>query len=199
MDLVAREDWDIFLRTMTATRRSPSAAKASMERLRQMVTQQDFVKKFHAYQASDISDLCRRIRAPALVLHTRQIDRPSLRESAELAAQFREGRLAEIGGGLPPWMWGDYDSAIPIIEDFLASIPSGAAGAAPSEETHDHLSHREFEVLRLLAAGKSNQQIADELVISVNTVNRHVSNIFDKIGVANRTEASLYARDQGLV
>jgi DNA-binding NarL/FixJ family response regulator len=60
------------------------------------------------------------------------------------------------------------------------------------------LSQREVEVLRLVAAGRSNQQIADELVISLNTVRRHVSNVFDKTGVANRTEASVYARDHGI-
>jgi DNA-binding NarL/FixJ family response regulator len=53
--------------------------------------------------------------------------------------------------------------------------------------------------LRLLAAGRSNQQIADELVISLNTVRRHVSNIFDKTGVANRAEAATYAARNGLV
>jgi DNA-binding NarL/FixJ family response regulator len=60
------------------------------------------------------------------------------------------------------------------------------------------LSHREIEVLRLVAAGRSNGQIAGELVISQNTVIRHVSNIFAKTGVANRTEASVYARDHGI-
>jgi DNA-binding NarL/FixJ family response regulator len=60
------------------------------------------------------------------------------------------------------------------------------------------LSSREAEVLRLLAAGRSNQQIADELVISLNTVRRHVSNIFDKTGAANRAQAAVYAKDHGL-
>jgi DNA-binding NarL/FixJ family response regulator len=60
------------------------------------------------------------------------------------------------------------------------------------------LSSRELEVLRLLAAGRSNQQIADELVISLNTVRRHVSNIFDKTGAANRAQATAYAKDLGL-
>jgi len=54
-------------------------------------------------------------------------------------------------------------------------------------------------VLRLVAAGKSNPQIAGELVISLNTVQRHVSNILGKTGLANRTEAAIYARDKGLV
>jgi DNA-binding CsgD family transcriptional regulator len=62
----------------------------------------------------------------------------------------------------------------------------------------DGLSGREVEVLRLVAAGKSNQQIADELVISMNTVIRHVSNIFSKIGAANRTEAASYAHRHSL-
>ena len=60
------------------------------------------------------------------------------------------------------------------------------------------LSGREIEVLRLVAGGKSNQQIADELVISVHTVGRHVSNIFGKIDVANRAQATAYAKDQGI-
>ncbi len=61
------------------------------------------------------------------------------------------------------------------------------------------LTKREVEVLRLIAAGRSNQHIADELVISLNTVARHVSNIFAKTGVANRAEATTYAFRHGLV
>ncbi len=63
----------------------------------------------------------------------------------------------------------------------------------------DGLSQREVEVLRLLSEGKSNREIGEELVITEGTVRRHVSNIFDKIGVANRTEAARYATLQGLV
>ncbi|MCZ6538999.1 MAG: response regulator transcription factor [Chloroflexi bacterium] len=61
------------------------------------------------------------------------------------------------------------------------------------------LSEREVEVLRLVAAGHSNQKIADELFLSRYTIVRHVSNIFGKIGAANRTEAATYANRQGLV
>ena len=63
---------------------------------------------------------------------------------------------------------------------------------------HKGLSQSEVEALRLLAAVRSNQQIADELVISLNTVARHVSNIFDKTGAANRVEAASYATRHGL-
>ena len=60
------------------------------------------------------------------------------------------------------------------------------------------LSQRELEVLRLIAAGRTNHQIASELSISVNTAMRHVSNIFAKTGVANRAEAASYGHRHGL-
>ncbi len=61
------------------------------------------------------------------------------------------------------------------------------------------LSDREVEVLRLVASGKSNTQIAAELVISVNTVQRHVGSILSKTGLANRTQAASYAHQVGIL
>ena len=61
------------------------------------------------------------------------------------------------------------------------------------------LSQRETEVLRLVATGKSNKEIADELVLSERTVERHVSNIFTKLRVGSRTAATAYAYKHGLV
>ena len=63
----------------------------------------------------------------------------------------------------------------------------------------DELSQRELEVLRLLAAGKSNRDIADALFISLNTVATHVRNILTKTGCANRTEAAAYGLRHGLL
>ena len=76
---------------------------------------------------------------------------------------------------------------------------------APTEEsTKAHqlpepLSQREQEVLQLLAGGASNQEIAQELVITLDTVKRHVSHIFAKLGVSNRVQALRQARECGLL
>jgi DNA-binding NarL/FixJ family response regulator len=63
----------------------------------------------------------------------------------------------------------------------------------------DGLSQREVEVLRLMALGKSNHDISEELVISLRTVAHHVTSILNKTGAANRTEAAAYAARHGLV
>ncbi|MHB8176819.1 MAG: LuxR C-terminal-related transcriptional regulator, partial [Thermoleophilia bacterium] len=60
------------------------------------------------------------------------------------------------------------------------------------------LSERELEVLRLVAEGKSNSQISEELYITVNTVRFHLANVYQKLGVGNRTEAAKYYLRQDL-
>jgi LuxR family maltose regulon positive regulatory protein len=61
------------------------------------------------------------------------------------------------------------------------------------------LTERELEVLQLLAAGRRNRDIAQELVVTQETVKKHLSHIFDKLGAANRTQAVAHARRLGLI
>ncbi|MFD2728817.1 response regulator [Enterococcus camelliae] len=64
---------------------------------------------------------------------------------------------------------------------------------------HDELTNREKEVLQLIANGKSNQEIADELYITLKTVKTHVSNILSKLEVEDRTQAAIYAFKHGYI
>lgn len=80
------------------------------------------------------------------------------------------------------------------------SSPVAAAGTRiQSSVLVEPLSERELEVLALLAQGLSNQQIANELFISVGTVKRHTHNIYGKLTVENRTQALLKGRELGLI
>jgi DNA-binding CsgD family transcriptional regulator len=61
------------------------------------------------------------------------------------------------------------------------------------------ISKREFDVLLLLNKGHSNQEIADKLFVSTNTIKTHTSRIFEKLAVKNRTQAIIKAKEKGLI
>jgi LuxR family maltose regulon positive regulatory protein len=75
------------------------------------------------------------------------------------------------------------------------SAPEGGSRPAISES----LSQRECEVLRLIAAGKSNKEIAFELFLAIGTVKKHANNIFGKLGAGSRTQAVARARELGVL
>jgi ATP/maltotriose-dependent transcriptional regulator MalT len=79
-----------------------------------------------------------------------------------------------------------------------ASVLSQSSTGIP-QPLIDPLSRRELEVLRLVAAGKSNQQIADELFLATGTIKKHLNNIFGKLSVQNRTECVSRARELQLL
>jgi LuxR family maltose regulon positive regulatory protein len=79
-----------------------------------------------------------------------------------------------------------------------AAPPPGRAAAAPPGLA-EPLTDRELDVLRLIAAGKSNQRIAHDLFVALDTVKTHVTHILGKLGAANRTEAAARARQLGLI
>ena len=89
-----------------------------------------------------------------------------------------------------------------LVQAFDGNLNAAAAlrpelGTVPG--LIEPLTGRELEVLRLLAAGKSNQRIAHDLVVALNTVKKHVTHVLGKLGAANRTEAVARARDLGLI
>jgi|SRR6266700_872534 len=79
-------------------------------------------------------------------------------------------------------------------------IPDASAGATvASRRRGTHLTHREREVTVLVARGYTNRQIADELVITAGTVERHVANICNKLGFRSRAEIARWAGEHGLL
>jgi LuxR family maltose regulon positive regulatory protein len=82
-------------------------------------------------------------------------------------------------------------------------VALGEDDVEPAKVYHAELAEpitaRELEVLRLIAVGLSNKEIADELFISVSTVKRHITNLYGKLGVSTRTEALQRARQLALL
>ena len=87
------------------------------------------------------------------------------------------------------------------VQKLLAAFDgaSGVETAVPTQARTHGLTPREVEVLRLISAGLTNQEIANQLVISVVTVKRHISNLYGKLGVTNRTMAAARANELSLL
>ena len=87
-----------------------------------------------------------------------------------------------------------------VLEALTPTAATMNAIEAPgTTSSADGLTKRELEILRLLAQGKTNRGIAEELVISEKTVATHVSHIFTKLGVTSLSAATAYAYDHHLV
>lgn len=91
-------------------------------------------------------------------------------------------------------------SGQPVLESQVASKIMNRFRQNTKKERlpHEDLTEREMEVLKLIAKGKSNQEVADELFIGVKTVKFHVTNILAKLGCEDRTQAAIYAFKHGL-
>lgn len=132
--------------------------------------------------------------------------RDALRQWRELGVAYQAART-QVRLGWALVATGDQDGGSRELADARSVLVElgakddldGLAGPRLSRPLPGGLSAREAEVLRLVATGRSNRAVAEELTISVRTVERHVANIFLKLGVSSRTEAARFAFAHGLV
>jgi pimeloyl-ACP methyl ester carboxylesterase/DNA-binding CsgD family transcriptional regulator len=145
----------------------------------------------------DAREAIGRLRLPALILHRRDDRAAPFERGLELAALIPGARLLPLDGSAhPPW----HGHAAPVVEATLAFLRDAAAPpAAPAAPADAELSDREREVLRLVATGLSDAQIAEALVLSPHTVHRHVANIRAKLRQPTRAAAAAEAARLGLV
>jgi non-specific serine/threonine protein kinase len=126
------------------------------------------------------------------------VERPD-REATLAAVRAALGEAAgaaalAAGRALPPGQataeaLGDASASRSPADERAVPLPAPAPGG---------LSRREAEVLRLVAAGRSNREVAEELALSVRTVERHITNLYGKIGAKNRADATAFALRHGL-
>ncbi|HVT20961.1 MAG TPA: alpha/beta fold hydrolase [Mycobacteriales bacterium] len=142
----------------------------------------------------DVVDLARQVRVPTLVLHVRDDAAAPFEEGRRLAGLIPGARLVPLPGR--NHILGPRDEACQIlfeqIRRFTADDPQEHADPAI------HLTPRERDILRLVAAGLDNDTIARDMYLSPRTVERHLSNVYTKLGVSGRSAraaaASHFAR-----
>jgi len=199
---LARRDWDAFIYMMAA---GGSVADAPIETAywRESVTREDYLAMQRAAKESNIAELLPRIQVPTLVgtnrfLRDRKTPNPLARDARQMAALIPRAKLdiAETDGDVLLPRGPEPPRLVTMIEDLLRD--AGLSGEQGGGRAQGALSPRETEVLRLIACGFSNQQIADELVLSVRTVERHITNLYAKIGARGKADATAYALRSGL-
>ena len=142
---------------------------------------------------ADLRPLLPSLAMPVLVLHRRGDRTVPIGRGRELAALLPNARFVPLAG----------DSHLPWMDDRreLQRALAGFLDDAPPAATNGHspLSGRETEVLRLVASGLSNREIAGTLVLSEHTVHRHVANILRKLAQSSRAAAAAQATRAGLI
>src|SRR5262249_6088280 len=159
-----------------------------------------------AASAADVTQQLPDVAAPTLVLHRRGMTQIPIDVSRSLAMGLPRGRLVVLEGTQPSLFMEEPDAVVRMLLDFVCdglepaeptAVVDGAAAGRPAP-VRGRLSSRELEVLRLLAAGESNQEIARRLSLSPHTIERHVANLYRKIGARGRADATAYAFRNGL-
>jgi two-component system, NarL family, response regulator LiaR len=126
----------------------------------------------------------------------------SFAEDDKLFPALRAGAVAYLLKDVGPHELADTIQAaargeVRLGAEVTKRLVKGIAGGAEHQPEQD-LTERELEVLRCIAQGRSNKEIGTDLSISEKTVKSHVGNILDKLGLADRTQAALYAVKRGL-
>ena len=209
------QDWELMTDTCAHLALGWPAGEVgrhAAERLRESVTPEAERAALEAMGQFDVTDLLPRVKAPTLVLHRGDIPWLPVDIARALASRIPDARLSILEGESTALYLGDTEATARTVDAFLGDGEEGRTarlGAwAPGAEHEDplqtrgypdSLTAREAEVLSLLASGKTNNEIAEELHVSVRTVERHVANIYAKIGTRGRANATAYALTHNLI
>lgn len=150
-----------------------------------------------------LDDLAPNVAAPCLCLHAAGDDLIPLAACQALAARLPHAALRVFPASTGMQLWREPE-ALEALATFFSSHSGAGIGGRPRKRRRiakrypAALTAREAEVLKLIAAGQTNRQVAAELGITANTVSHHLRSIFAKTCSANRTEAAAYAHAHGL-
>ena len=200
---VAATFWPVILDSIARawTASAGDEASQTVEYFRACVTPDVALAALTSIRGYDVTDSLPKVQAPTLVLHRRDAAGQRIEVAQHLASHLPRAELVVLAGEAPSPFAGDIDAGVDAIARFLgvADVPETAeAPVAVAVSAEGALTVRETEVLRLVAHGRANKEIAADLGLSVHTVERHLTNLFPKIGCRSRTEATAYAINHGI-
>ena len=193
-----RENWELFTNAYAQIAFGwPDSDTAALyaQLTRDAITQEAMLQMVEQLTAMDVSDEARAIRTPTLVLTRRHATISGVEQARELVALIPAARLLILEG----------TSQAPFLENPLDVTAAAHAFMTSKTETRTPrppavaLTDRERQVLQLLANGQTGKEIAAQLGISLPTAQRHIANIYAKIGARGRVEAAAYAFEQGMI
>jgi len=157
-------------------------------------------RSLEATYAFSVDDSAGQIRSPTAVLHRKNDRAIPFELGRQLAARIPGAVFVTLqGADHLPW-YGDAGAVARAVLEFAGVDRPEVEIASPTDAVADtDLSARELEVLRLVAEGLSDAEIAERLVLSPHTVHRHVANIRTKLGLASRAAATAHAARLGLL
>ncbi len=170
---------------------------------RTVVTPEAASAIYESFWNLDVTAQASAVTAPTLVIHRREDDSIPFDWGRRLAGLIPSARFLPLEGKSHA-IRADEPEGEQMVEAILGFLAEETVAGADARGSAlavppSGLTKREVEVLRLLAQGEPNREIAQQLSLSVHTVNRHVANIYHKIGARGRADATAYAISNGLV
>ena len=152
--------------------------------------------------AVDVTRDAAAVRCETLVLHRRDATVIPLELSERLVEAIPHARLLVLDGSSAAMFFDRTDEVVELLTRFVTGASTGRprrpARASAAVKGVAGLTARELEVLRLLAGGQTNAEIAGDLGLSVNTIERHVGNVYRKIDARGRADATAWAIRRGV-
>ena len=191
----ADREWQVFTNSLgdvVTGFDNPELRRIFAETMRTGSSPRGLFAYYAASEQIDVTPLLGRIEAPTLVVYDPEFPFGSFELCRDVAAGIKDSKFVVINSRLIAG--DDQESYIRVVSEFLLEASPGNVGAPPrTGPANARLTRRETEVLRLIAGGRTNNEIATQLALSERTVARHITNIYGKIDVRSKAEATAYA------
>jgi pimeloyl-ACP methyl ester carboxylesterase/DNA-binding CsgD family transcriptional regulator len=197
MAQLARANWELASHALGAVgirRRDAQEGLRWAEMTRASITGETMARIIEQHADQDVTPLLNDIKCPTLVCHSVDNGHVPFALGQRMAALIPNARLVPLQGE-DGGVFTDPEAAVDVIEEFLpAPLRATTESFRTSRNTPAALlTPRETEVLRLIAAGQTSKEISRNLSLSIRTVGRHITNIYNKVGARSRADATAYA------